>query len=334
MSVASFFRLRKKAREHGVVIIDDFLEPRDWTRCLYWSIRIRWALFREGTQQQFRGIDVSECIREEFSQSASRIARFMAIKGAYRRFFQEYRITEFIYYLHEYPLGRLISWLLQSRQPRVTTCGFQHGPAAWRKLLYFMCLNETKDRKNFLINVPIPDKVIAEDEASATIYRYAGYRNVRVMDKTYRLAYLEQIQPKRGGDLALIAPGLHDGEEMLEIMNSVFHSNPHIRFLLKPHPLANDQYINRCERVSNMEVTAESIQDLLGRVGKVFVTYSSVGQEAMALDIPVQVVQIPGVINESPLGDLKIYESMVIQLDPVQSVQFLSAGKEAGKSGV
>ena len=42
-----------------------------------------------------------------------------------------------------------------------------------------------------------------------------------------------------------------------------------------------------------------------------YVTYSSVGQEAMALGIPVSVVEIPGFVNESPLADLESYDSML-----------------------
>lgn len=313
ISVLSYFRILKNAKRSGLKVIDDYFTHSDWITGLYWLFRIKRSMLRESASHYFRGIDVSSWIREELSQSASRLARFMAIKGAYQRFFQDHCISEFVYYLHEYPLGRLISWLLRTRQPHVTTYGFQHGPAAQRKLLYYMSANEAKEQEDFLTNVPIPQEVLAEDNASAEIYQNSGYRNVRVMDKIYRLDYLENILPRKDAKLALIAPGLHDGEEMLETMSGIIYSNQETRFFLKPHPLANNTYANKYQKSPNLVITGDSIQDLLSQVSVVYVTYSSVGLEALKMEIAVRVVEIPGVINQSPLGDLKNYESMVIR---------------------
>jgi hypothetical protein len=52
-------------------------------------------------------------------------------------------------------------------------------------------------------------------------------------------------------------------------------------------------------------VTFESPPKLLTKVGAVFVTYSSVGPEALSLGIPVYLIHIPGIVNESPLADIK-----------------------------
>jgi capsule polysaccharide export protein KpsC/LpsZ len=133
------------------------------------------------------------------------------------------------------------------------------------------------------------------------------------MDKIYRLDYLENILPRKDAKLALIAPGLHDGEEMLETMSGIIFSNKETRFFLKPHPLANNTYANKYQKSPNLVITGDSIQDLLSQVSVVYVTYSSVGLEALKMEIAVRVVEIPGVINQSPLGDLKNYESMVIR---------------------
>ena len=64
--------------------------------------------------------------------------------------------------------------------------------------------------------------------------------------------------------------------------------------------------------------TQESIEDLLSRVATVYVTYSSVGQEAKALGIPVSVVEIPGFVYEAPLADLEDYDEMLINSSAIR----------------
>ena len=311
VSVLSYFRERAKAKKYNFVLMDEYLRSKDWIRGLYWIFRLRYVFLTERAGHEFRSINISGWIKEELAQSASRQARFMIILGAYERFFKNIAISEFVYYLHEYPLGRMMSWLLHSQQRKISTCGFQHGPAAWRKLLYFMGPDESKTNGDYLTHVPIPQKVIAEDRQSALIYRHAGYRNIQVMEKIYRLSYLEDIEPKREIGTALIAPGLHDGEGMLEIMVDIIQSENNIKYFLKPHPLAHNLYVSKYQTLPNLVITTDAIEDLLARVAIVYVTYSSVGQEAMALGIPVSVVEIPGFVNESPLADLESYDSML-----------------------
>lgn len=312
VSVLTYFRKLLEAKNRNFVVMDEYLRSKDWIRGLYWIFRIRYVLLTESRNYEFQSIDISGWIKDELLQSASRQARFMVIGGAYRRFFKNTPISEFIYYLHEYPLGRLISWLVHVHQPKILTCGFQHGPAAWRKLLYFMSPDETKSNDDYLKQVAIPDKVVAEDKESALIYRHSGYKGVGVMERVHRLSYLENIDPKKEIGTALVAPGLHDGEAMLEIMTEIIKSKRKTEFYLRPHPLAHNRYVSRFRALANLTISEDSIEDLLLRVAMVYVTYSSVGQEAKALGIPVSVVEIPGFFNESPLVDSEDYDNMLI----------------------
>ena len=303
VSITTFFRLKRKARDQGLVLIDDFLRHSDWLRVVYWLVRIRWVLFSENTQHQFMGINVSKGIKQEFVMSAGRIARFMGIKGAFEQFFDFHAVKEFIYYLPEYPLGRLISWILGTHHPGIISSGFQHGPAAWRKLVCFMSPEETSRTPNYLVNVAVPSRMFVEDEASAAIYDYSGYPNVRVMNEVYRLRYLKNIRPQKDLNWVLIAPGLHDGENILRVLSQVIQDNPEKEYVIKPHPIANNQYLSKFDYLSSLQVTEEPIEHLLEKVGEVYVTYSSVGLEARVLGITVTVIDIPGEINQSPLLD-------------------------------
>ena len=313
VSIGQYFRLKRQATIDNVQIIDEFMQFRDCYRCLYWWTRIRWVLYLERTREHyFKGIDVTGYINRELLESTSRIGRFMVIKGALTRFITSNSVSEFVYYLHEYPLGRLISYVFKTKFPRVKTCGYQHGPCSWRKLLYFMAPNETSISQDYCRHVAIPDEVLAEDQPSAEIYRYAGYTNVRVMNTIYRLDYLKDVKRCLAQEYSLIAPGLHDGQSMFDCLKEIIISSPDNQFCFKPHPLASVDYLAELDQFPNFNVSDLAMPILLARAKEVFVTYSSVGLEAKALGIPVRVVEIPGVINQSPLGDQKNYETLVI----------------------
>ena len=53
------------------------------------------------------------------------------------------------------------------------------------------------------------------------VYEEAGYNNVRIMEKVYRLNYLKKIKrDKIVENLVLIVPGLHDGLCLLDKVRS------------------------------------------------------------------------------------------------------------------
>ena len=303
VSILDYFRLRRKAFSLGLVVIDEYLSITDCIKCVYWLCRLRVSLTGMSAATSFKKIDTSLWIGEEFSQSASRLGRFMGIKGSFERCFEKSEISEFVYYLHEYSIGRMISWLLGKYSTKIRTIGFQHGPAAWRKLVYFTCPEEVVANKDYRTTIPMPVEVLAEDQQSMYIYQYAGYQNVSVMKKIYRLAYLNGIKAKKNLSYRLIVPGLSDGAIMLRVLVDLIKRDDTRIYLLKPHPLANNTYINELEAMKNLVVTTDGIASLLSQVSEVYVTYSSVGAEAKAMGIKVKIVDIPGQINQSPLLD-------------------------------
>jgi len=303
--VREYRERRLDAEKRGINVIDEFFRHTDWIMGLVWTAPL-WLRFRLSRRRcQFLGIDAFGWLKDELQLSASRLSRFVVLSGAITRFIKCTPMKEFVYYLHEYPMGRLLSLLLSVHKPGVEKMGYQHGPAAWAKMLYCMDPLESRQDGDFTKGVPMPDRVLAEDDKSAEIYKYSGYRNVEVLDKIWRLAYLDGIQPALDGNLWLIAPGLHDGHMLLTALEPLLRENLDKTVLLRPHPLAKNEYLSGVESRFPLRITSESIGDLLSRVGAVFVSYSSVGEEALKLGIPVYLVQIPGVISESPLADMQ-----------------------------
>ncbi len=299
-----YYRYRRKLLSKPKFhVIDDYIRLGDLGVGIYWLIRS--VIFRTKDFPQrfiFNGIDIKKCLENEWKLSFSRISRLMLLKGAFRRFFLQNKTSDVIYYLHEFPYGRLLTYILGTQHPDVNRIGFQHGPASWRKLFYFMSENEASAASSYIKHAPIPDKVLAEDNESRKIYQNAGYKNITVMDKVYRLSYLKNIKLSFDQTVVLIAPGLHDAKLMLSELLPIIQKNKHITYLLKLHPRAKKEKLN-IEDIKNLDLTTESVAKLYEKVGKVFVTYSSVGMEANSLGLDVELVNVPGVINESPLVD-------------------------------
>jgi hypothetical protein len=204
----------------------------------------------------------------------------------------------------------MISALLGKKHREIVRTGFNHGVFSWRFVNYFLAKSEASPDPPYLTQCPIPDRVWAEDQLCADIYKYNGYRNVEVMERVDRLAYLRGVKPKIITRYALIVAGLHDGEDLFECMHQVVIDNPQIRFLFKPHPRARNRYLKRLPELQNLQVVDKPIENLLGFVGAVYVTYSGVGVEASGLGIPTTLVHMPGRISWSILLD---YENVDLQ---------------------
>jgi len=231
-------------------------------------------------------------------------------KNAICKVFSEYKVSDFYYYLHEYCYGRFFTYLLQTYFPDVHKIGFQHGPASRRKMLYYLAKDEPDPgENNFIEHLPVPDEVLAEDEISRKVYEEAGYKNVRIMEKVYRLSYLDDINRKNVvPDTVLVACGLHDGELLLNALSNEMLNTYDKTYYFKLHPRThNAGAIEQIKALGakNLKIAEKDLTYYLSIVEKVIVTYSSVGYEAHLLGIPVRIIDVPGKINESPLLDLK-----------------------------
>ena len=305
VNTLNYYWYRKKLLSNKKFsVLDDFIQFHDVYIGLYWLFKLN-VFSRSGLPKVFifQGINITECVKNEWRLSFSRISRLMVLKGPFQRFFAHKNVSDVIYYLHEFPYGRLLTYVLGEQPSGINRIGFQHGPASYRKLFYFMSKNEGALAPPFMRHSPIPDAVLAEDGASLEIYQSAGYKNISVMARVYRLDYLDDLKLSFDQAAVLIAPGLHDAKLTLAKLLPTIQKNKHITYLLKLHPRANKEALD-IDSIENLMLTDEPIQQLYERVGKVYVTYSSVGMEANKLGIEVELVNIPGVINESPLLDV------------------------------
>ena len=298
LSFLKYFKYKKICRVKGYLILDEYLQLKSTLYFLHNLISFypKWVTAIEDREYHFEEIDMSELLKFELRSSFSKSIRLLLWIEPTKNFFKFNKTHSFIYYLHEYPYGRLFSFVLSDFK-NICSIGMQHGPASWRKLVYFMSKREVSAQNNYLKYVPVPDQVLAEDEETKKIYAHANYSNISVMKEIFRTKYLKKII-KTEKEIHLIAPGLHDGKFLVKRMSRTISQYPNITFILKPHPRANNEYAKKLKQ-KNLLISSEHISKLLANAKKVYVTYSSVGNEAKYLNIDLEVVNIPGVVSQN-----------------------------------
>ena len=245
---------------------------------------------------------MSNYINIELNTSFARIVRSELILKTFENFCKHNSFKQFNYYLHEYPFGRVVSYVL-NKINYDSSYAYQHGPASKRKLLCYLSKHENNyNRTDFLKNVPLPKNFYVEDNYSNNIYSGSKIENIIEMKTIQRLSYISNINIKKNSDKVLIVPGLHDGEFLLEILKDDIIKRKNKLFFFKPHPRSN---LNPSiyKNFQNLIISNEHIAELLSNVSKVICTYSSVAIEANILGIDVELINIPGKINLSPLID-------------------------------
>jgi len=298
-------------KQKNVILLDIFVSQMDIIKS---TIR-HFRLFQKHKKLMkhefhFSSINISKFLEKELIQSFLRLPRLFMYRNALIKVFSRMNVDKFIFYLHEYSYGRFINYILAKYFPLIERIGFQHGPASKRKLLYYISKNSASNKsKNWLIKTPIPNRILAEDDLSRAVYEEAGYSNVEIMKKIYRLNYLDNIKRNKvNQNQVLVVSGLHDSRALLKQIIKTIKSNPDKHYLFKAHPNSIIFKIGIPDHLqsNNLELVKGHIKYYLESVSEVIATYSSVGLEAYLLGIKVSLVFLPNKINESPLLD--IYE--------------------------
>jgi len=303
-SPIAYFKYARRLPSRSFLLVDRYLRFIDIFVGFVWLCRCCKFLYSQRDQTyQFLDIDISIFIKQELIHSMSRIARLVLISGAFKKAIKASNMQELVYINFEFSFGRMMSAVLASLDRKIYRTGFNHGDYSWRFINYFLAAGEARVKPPYIKHCPIPDRVLAEDELCADIYRHNGYENVEMLKKVYRLSYLDDVEPTYQEEYALIATGLHDGDLLVKSLLPLVKEKNAVTFYLKPHPRSDKQYLDSIPDISNLIIVEKPIEELLKIVGQIYVTYSSVGVEGRRLGIPVSLVKIPGKICWSKLLD-------------------------------
>ncbi len=312
IGILAMFRAMRRLEklDMSYLVLDRGIGLREVLAGFFWALRLERA--KSGLKEcdySFKSLDLGGYMALEIDLSMLRIPRLLMHVDAVREALESHPPAEFVYYLHEFGYGRLFAFVIKEYFPDIRLTGFQHGPSARTRLLYYLAENEpAHDSRDFLNHLPVPDRVLAEDELSMKVYLEAGYRNVEVVEDVYRLSYLKDI--KRDNvqpETVLIAFSQHDVDLVVEAMRDEIAANPKKKYLFKFHPKTRPDERQKAMAslgADNAVLAEEDIYRYLAVAGEVVVTYSSVGLEAHVLGIPVRLLAIPNKVSISPLVDI------------------------------
>ncbi len=299
------FRLKKKTNE-SYILLDSYIKWKDFFGAISKHYHYR-GKFKPLIKKSYvvNEIDLSFQIQKELKLSLHQFPRLLMYFNAYKRVFETHNPKQVVYYLHEFVSGRFISYVLNTYFLNIMSTGFQHGPISKRKLLYALSSSESEGN-NYLFNVPLPKMNICEDEASKLIYASYGYKNLLITPKINRLNYLEFIKRDEVDEnTCLIACGLHDSDQIIQYtLNTNIYQNRKV--WIKLHPMINKvKYKKWISSVNhpNLQLANESLLFYLNKVEEVIFTYSSVGEEALKVNIKTTLLAFGYRVNESPLLD-------------------------------
>lgn len=302
--------LWKAFSDERFFILDDKVKFRD----IVLGLKIRVKIFNAmhgilGRVRIFNGVSIGALLDREMELLPLRAPRLMVYFNPLRQSFQQIGPSEVVFYLHEYCYGRLISFVLQSYFPGIRSMGFQHGTVARRKLVIYSRKTGVGSAGP-LLKCPDPKGVYVEDADAAEVYLEAGYKNIKILDRIYRIAYLDTCKWKgKGSDRILVVLGLHDGVPILKKLKGEIEREKEKTFAVRPHPRANLMPLKMLSQWNfpNIEIDRSQITEALERSEEIIVTYSSVGDEARKIGAPVRVIVLPGSINEAVALDHEGY---------------------------
>ena len=134
-----------------------------------------------------------------------------------------------------------------------------------------------------------------------------GYENVNLMKSIFRLDYLNNVVGRVDGTLELVALGLHDTTNVFSSAQLFIPPGHDPWYVVKVHPRSGQigEFRRFCmER--KISIVEQPLGELLPKVKRLIVTYSSLGMEAKSLGIPVEVIDVPGKINILDIQSSKI----------------------------
>lgn len=249
----------------------------------------------------FDGISCNSIIIKLIDETKLRFPRIIIWHDAFNRFLDQNKIKNFSYYLHEYTFGRLLTFILNDRN--IPNQAYQHGPNSKLKLFLYNYVNTSTQEESFLNKVKLPMQIFAEDDDSKKIYLEGGYKNVEVMKEVHRLNYLKHLKITSINKFyrILVIAGLSDGEKLMGAISSKKINFSSKKIYFRPHPRANNAYLK--EKHKDVYIDKDLLENSILKSDEIYVTYSSVGKEAVKLGKKVNIIYLNGSINLSELDE-------------------------------
>ena len=273
---------------------------------------------------KYLGIDIYELIGLEQARSllGNQLPDSIILARLTQRTLNKYPMTHLLCFLELYPAARAIYYGASKSKTSIKTVAYQHASINRMKLWYNYSEKEvqySQDNANkFIFSMPIPDMYFFQGNLGCSVIRESGYPEDRCLvtgspryDTLAQIHKTMESQPEiisRKSDKnlqskpkqILVVPSLSlpDALELIETTllawkqgrSEYDHSIP-IQITIKPHPatiLSNElKSLREKYECTCISESSEDLYELLLKADVVITSYSTVGDEAIALETPV-----------------------------------------------
>ena len=325
-TVRSWFRLitirwwLSRRRNHAVIFLSSYLRPSDLGVAVWNMLFYARYLWIDRTDRSFRdsfvydGINVYELMGREFRQwfLSSQIPFYLVMARAMERAVRKGGFHRLICFLELYPLARALYYGAKRGDPSISTVAYQHANINRMKLWYTYRPEELVPSNihqgTFVETMPIPDRYLFQGLNGMEVLIECGYPKDRcILTGSPRYETLSGPAPASdsrteepniskgdsGAVQVLVVPSLsrHDARELIDTVADACRDASKYTVRVKPHPLCPvDQYVSEARarrREMDLQTTQGDLHELIRRSDIVVTSYSTAGDEAIALGRPV-----------------------------------------------
>lgn len=227
------------------------------------------------------------------------------------RFARRYRPAALVSYLELYPRARALYTGIKQGSPGTLTVGYQHASVTSMKLWYAYRPSELAEPGApgpWIDRMPVPDYLLCQGELGRQLFTASGFPAARcLLTGSPRYAGLARqvgaqvelitkpgVRGPAGSDtkVVLILPSLskQDAAELIDQAAQALAGRPDTAVVVKPHPLcpvADMVTAARARHGAEMQISTSPLYDCIQSADVVVVSYSTSGDEAIALGKPV-----------------------------------------------
>jgi surface carbohydrate biosynthesis protein (TIGR04326 family) len=269
----------------------------------------------------WNGMDVRLLLQDRMRRSAVVYWPMLQVfETSVRRALNAANPAAIVAYHFEFADGRAFISGCRDARPETPVVGIQHGPITSMKMLYSATGSDYNPTAFGGAPLPEPDVYVVDGDAPAEIMRRASIAPERVVttgavrfdDVWDEIRSMPRLRERRERVRLLVAPGLHDTENVVKLVSKALGHDDRLELVIKPHPRVDPALVDRWLQATGTGpggaavsvVRDGTIYQWMTQSDLFLATYSSTAIEALAFGLPV-VLMLP---NDSP--DMSLYKGL------------------------
>ena len=243
-------------------------------------------------------------------------------------------ISRIIYLYENQPWERALCWEARRSLPNATLVGYQHAGIPKYLLNFYLAPGEDKE-------APLPHRIVTVGKHTAELLASDGYgpNRIRVGGAIQVQSLLAKASSSMDSlsaapePVVLVAPsnGQEEASELVDLAAHLFDEDEGVRIIVKCHPVMPFEMIINAlgfELPAHVQVSDESIDELILKSSAIVYSGSTVGVQAIALGVPAVHFRTQYDLDMDPLEQVPHLRLEAANLDELrQKIRWLLANR-------